>query len=46
MGDRFAAIEMGRKFGAVLLFGAEGELAPHLTQYGLGRGLSPYKVAS
>jgi len=36
MGDRMAIIDMGRG----------EELGPHLTQYGLGRGLPPYQVAS
>jgi len=34
---------MGRKLGAVPLWG--GELGPHLTQCGLGRGLPPYQAA-
>ena len=37
MGDCLATIDMGRKLGAVPLF--EGELGPHLTQSGQGRGL-------
>jgi len=43
MGDRLATIDMGRKLG-VPLWG--GELGPHLTQFGLGRGLPPYQMAS
>jgi len=43
MGDRLAIIYMGRKLGAVPLL---GELDPHITQCGLGRGLPPYQVAS
>jgi len=45
MGDRLATIDMGRKLGAVPLFG-EGELGSHLAQCGLGRGLPPCQVAS
>ena len=38
MGDRLATIDMGRKLkGAVPLLG--GDLAPHVTQCGLGRDL-------
>jgi len=43
MGDRLATIDMGRKLGAVPLF---GELGPHVTQCGVGRGLPPYQVVS
>jgi len=47
MGDRSATIDMGQKLGevAVPLFGC-GELGPHVTQCGLGRGLPSYQVAS
>jgi len=38
MGDRLATIDTGRKLGAGALF-SWGELDPHLTQCGLGRGL-------
>jgi len=44
MGGRLATIDMGRKLGAVPLLGEE--LGFHLTQCRLGRGLSPYQVAS
>jgi len=40
MGDRFATIDMGRKVGDVVPFWEE--LGPHLTQCGMGRGLTPY----
>jgi len=47
-GDHFATIDIGRKLGAavppVFCRGWE-ELGPHLTQYGLGRGLPPYQMA-
>jgi len=36
MGDRLATIDTGQKLGAVPLL---GELGPHLTQCGLGRGI-------
>ena len=45
MGDRLATIDMGRKLGAVPLFG-ERELGPHLLQCRLSRDLPPYQVAS
>jgi len=45
MGDRSATIDMGRKVGADVPLSV-GELGPHLTQCGLGRGLAPYQVAS
>jgi len=45
MGDRLATVDMDHKLGAVPLF-CGGELGPHLAQYGLGRGLPPYQVAS
>jgi len=35
-----------RKFGGLLCRFFRGELGPHVTQYGLGRGLTPYQVAS
>jgi len=44
MGDRLATIDMNRKVGGLCPF--YGELGPHLTQCGLGRGLPPYQVAS
>jgi len=40
MGGRLTTIDMGRKLGAVSLFWG-GELAHHLTQSRLGRGLRP-----
>jgi len=40
MGDRLATIGMGRMWG-----GAAVGMGPHLTQYGLGRGLPLYQVA-
>jgi len=43
MGDRVATIDMGRKLGAVLPL--LGELVPHVTQCGLGRGLPSYQMA-
>jgi len=43
MGDRLATIDMVRKLGGC----AHGDqLGPHVTQYGLGRGLPSYQVAS
>ena len=45
MGDRLATINMGRKVVAAVSLSV-GELGPHLTQCGLGRGLPPYQVAS
>jgi len=45
MGDRLAAIDIGRKVGiAVPLY--VGELGLYVTQCRLGRGLPPYQVAS
>ena len=41
IGDRLATIDMRRKVPLFL-----GELGPHLTQCGLGRGLPPCQVAS
>jgi len=41
LSSRLATIDMGRKLGAVPLW---GELVPHLTQRSLRRGLSPYLV--
>jgi len=46
MGDRLATIEMGWKVGADVPSPFFGEVGPHLTQCRLGRGLSPYQVAS
>jgi len=43
MGDRLATIDMGRKVGAAVPLSV-GQLDPHLTQYGLRRGLPPYQV--
>ena len=45
MGDHLATIDMGRKLGALSLFG-EGSWVTNLTQCHLGRGLSPYQVSS
>ena len=45
MGDRLATTDMGRKEGAPVPLPG-GELGPHLTQCGLGRGLLQYQVAS
>jgi len=53
MGDRLAIIiiiiiiiiDMGLKVGAAVPLSVE-ELGPHLTQCGLGQGLSLYQVAS
>ena len=43
MDDHFATIDMGRKLGEMCpFFLGGGELGPHLTQCGLGRGLHPY----
>ena len=44
MGHRLATLEMRKKFGAVPLLG-EGELGPHLTQCGRGRGI-PLRLVS
>ena len=47
MGDRgHNRIDMGRKEGGGCCAPFAGELGPHLTQCGLGRGLLPYQVAS
>jgi len=43
MGDHLATIDMGRKVGALPLW---GELLPHLTQCHLSQGLPPYQVVS
>jgi len=40
--SHFTTTDMGRKLGAVLLF---GELGPHQTQCGMGQGLLSYQVA-
>jgi len=45
MGDRLAIIDRAEKRGE-LLCPFRGELVPNLRQYGLGRGLPPYQVAS
>jgi len=45
MGDRLATIGVGRKWGGAAVV-AGSPLGPHLTQCGLGRGLSLYQVAS
>jgi len=45
MGDRLAAIGMGREWGGAAV-GAGSPLGPHLTQCGLSRGLPLYQVAS
>ena len=37
-GDRLATIGMGRKVGGYCIPLSEGEMGPHLTQCGLGRG--------
>ena len=42
MGDRLATIDMRN----IPSYTDMGELGPHLTQCGLGRGLRPYQVAS
>ena len=39
MGDRLAAIDMGRKLGTGVSLSVGGELGPHLKQCGLRRGL-------
>jgi len=43
MGDRARAV--GRKVGAAVSLSVGG-LGPDITQYGLGRGLPPYQLAS
>ena len=45
MGDRLAIIDIDQKEGAAVPLSG-GELDPHPTQCGLGRGLPPYQVAS
>jgi len=45
MGDRLATINMGRKEGCCCA-PLGGELGPHLTQCGMGRGLPQNQVAS
>ena len=42
MGDRLAAIDIGRKLGGSAPFG--GELGPHVTQCGLGQSLPSHQV--
>jgi len=44
MGDHLATTDMGRKVGERAAVG--GSSVPHLTQCVLGRGLTPYQVAS
>ena len=44
MGDRLATIDMGRKLGGYVPFGAAG-VDRHVTQCRLGRGLPSYQVA-
>jgi len=44
MGDRLATIDMDQNWGLYPFW--EGELGPHVTQCGLGRGLPSYQVAS
>ena len=46
MGYRLVTIDIGRKLGAVSLWRGAGELGPHETQRGLGRGLPSHQVAS
>jgi len=46
MGDHLATIDMGCKLGGSAPFFVEGELGPHLTQCGQGRGLSACQVSS
>jgi len=43
MGDRLATIDLGRKLGGCSPL--EGELGPHVTQCGLGRGLPACQVS-
>ena len=45
MGDRLATIDMGRKVGSSMPL-SMWKLSPHLAQYDLGWGLSPYQVTS
>jgi len=45
MGDRLPTIDIGRKLGVVPLLFLGGELGPHLTQCGRGRGLPPCQVS-
>jgi len=45
MGDRLRTIDMGRKLGGCARFG-QGELGPHVTQCGQGRGLPACQVSS
>jgi len=44
MGHRLATIDMGQKLGGCTLL--VGELGPHVTQCGLGKGLPSYQAAS
>jgi len=45
MGDRLATIDMCQKLGLWPFLGGR-KLGPYLTECGLGRGLTPYQVAS
>ena len=48
MGDRLATMDTGRKEGAAKYTKAmdqEGELGPHLTRCGRGRGLPPCQLS-
>ena len=46
MGDRLATTDIGRKWGGAVPLWGGGELRPHVTQCGLGRGLPSHQVAS
>jgi len=46
MDDRLATIDMGQKLGGAMPPFWGWELGPHLTQYGLGRGLPPHQMTS
>ena len=47
MGDRLTTIDTGQKVGGAAVPLSVGELGPHLTQCGPGRGLrTPYQVVS
>ena len=43
---KLTTTDMGRKLGGGLCPFGDGEMGPHLTQCGLGRGLPPYRVTS
>ena len=45
-GRRLACVRKPRKWGGLMCPLRLGEMGPHLTQCGLGRGLSAYQVAS